>query len=152
MTWLDREMLEKEPIHPGRGFGAEVRKSLALRQQWLIEQGLTEREGDMVRYRDDMLVVLQQRELRRAAGQLSDELGLSFTETRTGQAVEGICRRSVMVGDAKYAVIERSRDFTLVPWRPVLEQAVGKSVSGITRASGISWTIGRGRSGPSIDI
>ena len=55
-------------------------------------------------------------------------------------------------GDAKHAVIERSRDFTLVPWRPVLERAVGKPVSGIMRASGISWTIGRGQSGPSIDI
>jgi len=35
-----------------------------------------------------------------------------------------------MVGDRKYGVIEKSREFTLVPWRPVLERAIGKQVGG----------------------
>ncbi|WP_369818207.1 DUF3363 domain-containing protein [Novosphingobium sp. ST904] len=50
----------------------------------------------------------------------------------------------------KHALIERSRDFTLVPWRPSLEKQVGKTVSGLMRTDGINWTIGRGRGGPGI--
>ena len=80
------------------------------------------------------------------AGQLSQELGLGFVESKAGQAIEGTYRRTVQVGTAKYALIEKSRDFTLVPWRPVLERAIGKPVSGIMRETGgISWTIGRSR-------
>jgi len=50
----------------------------------------------------------------------------------------------------RYALVEKSREFTLVPWRPVLERQIGKPVSGIMRGDGISWTFGRGRGGPSI--
>jgi len=50
----------------------------------------------------------------------------------------------------RFALVEKSREFTLVPWRPVLDRHVGKSVSGIMRGDGISWSFGRGRSGPSI--
>ena len=151
-TWLDREMLAETPVELSRGFGADVRKAMALRQQWLIDQQLAEQDGETIRFRANMLTLLQQRELTRVAGQLSDELGLVFNEARNGQSVNGIYRRSVMVGDSKFAVIEKSREFTLVPWRPVLERAVGKSVSGVMREGGISWTIGRERSGPSIGM
>ena len=50
----------------------------------------------------------------------------------------------------KLALIERARDFTLVPWRPVLDRQIGKGVTGIIRSDGVSWSFGRGRSGPSI--
>ena len=48
------------------------------------------------------------------------------------------------------AMIERSRDFTLVPWRPVLDGHEGRAVSGVLRPAGVSWTLGRGRGGPSV--
>lgn len=71
---------------------------------------------------------------------------MPFAEAKHGQRVEGIYRRAVQVGDGKYALIEKSHDFTLVPWRPVLERAIGEPVSGIMRETGrISWTIGRTR-------
>ena len=46
--------------------------------------------------------------------------------------------------------VEKSREFTLVPWRPILERHVGKSVSGIMRGDEISWSFGRGRGVPPI--
>jgi hypothetical protein len=49
-------------------------------------------------------------------------------------------------------MIEKSKEFTLVPWRPVLEQRIGREVSGIVRGGGISWTFGRERGGPQIDM
>jgi hypothetical protein len=128
-----------------RGFGAEVRKALALRQQWLVEQDLAEDDGETVTYRRDMIATLRQRELRRVAAQLGEELGLPFAEAQTGQRMEGKMTRSLQLGDQKYAVIEKSREFMLVPWRPVLERAVGKTVSGLARDGRIDWTIGRSR-------
>jgi hypothetical protein len=47
------------------------------------------------------------------------------------------------MASGRFAVIEKSREFTLVPWRPELERCVGKLVSGIVRGDGISWTVGR---------
>jgi hypothetical protein len=47
-------------------------------------------------------------------------------------------------------MIDNSREFALVPWRPVLARAIGRAVSGHMRKDGgISWTIGRGR-GPEV--
>ena len=45
-TWLDRQ-LTREVSHEGAdyGFGRDVRQALARRQQWLIEQGLMQRDG-----------------------------------------------------------------------------------------------------------
>jgi hypothetical protein len=149
-TWLDRELVSPDRTELGRGYGAEVRKALALRQQWLVEQQLAEMEGETIVFRRNLVATLQQRELRRVAGQLSRELGLDFVEARSGEEVRGRYVRSVRVGDTKFALIERSHEFTLVPWRPTLERAVGKQVSGIVRESGISWTIGRDRGGPTI--
>jgi hypothetical protein len=54
------------------------------------------------------------------------------------------------LASGRFAVIENGRDFTLVPWRPVFERHVGKEISGVARHDGVSWTIGRGRSGPEI--
>lgn len=151
VTWLDRELVADKPSELGRGFGVEVRRALLLRQQWLIEQDLLVQDGDRLLARPNLLASLQQRELRNVAAQLSRELGLPFQQSQRGDYIEGVCRKAVTVGDSRFAVVERARDFTLVPWRAELEQAVGKQVSGIMRDTGhISWTIGRGRSGPSI--
>ncbi|TIU89235.1 MAG: DUF3363 domain-containing protein, partial [Mesorhizobium sp.] len=150
-TWLDRELVadRPEPLH-GSGFGRDVREAQARRRQWLIAQGLAHKEQDGIVYRANMLSILRQRELNRVAGQLSEELGLPYAEARSGGRVEGTLRRSVELASGKYAVVEKSREFTLVPWRPVLERHVGKEVSGVVSGEGISWTVGRQRSGPGV--
>jgi hypothetical protein len=76
--------------------------------------------------------------------------GVPFAEAKTGERFEGRLARAVDMTSGRHALIERSRDFTLVPWRPVLERHIGKNVSGIMRDGGINWTFGRQRSGPSI--
>lgn len=150
-TWLDRELVAPVPA-PLRdaGFGQEVKAAQAQRRQWLIQQGLAEERGGTVAYRPDMIAQLQRRELLRVAGQLSDELGLRFVEVAPGERIEGVLKRSVDLTSGRFALIEKSREFTLVPWRPVLERQMGKQVSGMMRGSGISWNVGRGRKGPEI--
>ncbi|PIB94703.1 relaxase/mobilization nuclease RlxS [Caulobacter sp. FWC2] len=151
VTWLDRELVSDapEPLRDA-GFGAEARRALALRRQWLIDQGLARQEQDQFIYRARLLTQLQRRDLIAAAEGLARETGLAFSEARPGQRVEGVLRRRVDLASGRFAVIERSRDFTLVPWKPVLEGQEGRPVSGVLRGEGINWTLGRGRSGPSV--
>jgi len=142
ITWLDEDVAVSQPGRTAGGFGAKVTDALRQRQQWLVEQGLAEQP--------DMLEKLRARELQRIARQLSRELGLGYVETAQGDPIDGIYRRSVQVGSARMALIESSREFTLVPWRPVLERRIGREVSGVMRGRDVSWTFGRDRSGPEI--
>ena len=116
----------------------------------LIAQGLAIESDGAVRYRANMVAALQRRELLRVAGQLSDELGLEFVEAPAGARIEGVLRRPVELAGGRYALVAKAKEFTLVPWRPVLDRHVGKAVSGIMRERGVSWSIGRVRTGPSI--
>src|SRR3546814_2484260 len=96
-----------------------------------------------------MIAALQRRELSRVAGQLSEELAKPFVEPGLNERIEGRFTRTVDMASGRYALIERAPDFTLVPWRPVLDTHVGKPVSGLLREGGINWKRGRQSSGPS---
>jgi type IV secretory pathway VirD2 relaxase len=146
-TWLDRDLISDQPT-PLRdtGFGREVREAREQRRRWLIAEGLATEDQGQTTYHRAMLARLRKRELTRVAGQLSEELGRTYVEHHQGERVEGSLRRAVDLASGKYALIEKSREFTLVPWRPVLDRHIGKQVSGIMRGDGgISWTIGRSK-------
>jgi type IV secretory pathway VirD2 relaxase len=153
-SWLDRQLREQEPSEiANHGYGAEVRQAMYRRQQWLIEQQLAEHRGDEVLYHSGMDERLRRAELRVVATRLSKELGLDFAEPETGERISGIVRRRVNLNSGSFAVVENSREFTLVPWRPVLERRIGREISGVMRSSGsISWTFGRERQGPEIGM
>jgi hypothetical protein len=142
ITWLDDDASLSQARGRRGSFGWKVADAMRRRQQWLIEQGIAEKR--------DKLEVLRRRELQRVADQISRELGSYFVEAEPGVVVEGTYRRSVHVGATRMAVIENSREFTLVPWRSVLHRQFGKEVSGIMRGSDVSWTFGRQRSAPEI--
>ncbi|MEG3153654.1 relaxase/mobilization nuclease RlxS [Sphingomonas sp. RB1R13] len=151
-TWLDRELTSAEPL-PVRdaGFGREIRSAQMSRQAWLIEHELAEQVSGRMTYRPDMLSTLQQRELLMMGKRLSEELGKPFEEARQGDRIDGVFRRRIDLASGRFALIEKSREFSLVPWRPILERHVGKSVAGVIRDGGVSWVIGKGRSGPSVE-
>lgn len=151
-SWLDRELADGAgSAVRDIGFGREVRAALSARRQWLIEQQLASGEGQAFRMRRDALEDLRQRELAAAGDRLSEELGKHFKPARIGERIEGVIARRVDLESGPHALVERSRDFTLVPWRDVLERQVGKAASGIMRIDGISWTFGRGRAGPGME-
>ena len=151
VTWLDRR-IAGEDLTPVRdaGFGRELRQAETRRRQWLVEQGYAEDQDAGLRLRTDALATLRRRELLRVAGRFSDELGLPFVEITPGERIEGTLRQRVDTLGGRYALIEKSREFTLVPWRPSLDRQIGRSVTGILRADGASWSLGRGRAAPSI--
>ncbi|MHA6721222.1 relaxase/mobilization nuclease RlxS [Sphingomonas sp. RS6] len=150
-SWLDRELASgASGTARDAGFGREVRTALAARRRWLIEQQLADGNGQSFRLRANALEHLRQRELEGASGRLSEQLGKRFQPARIGERVEGTIARRVDLESGPHALVERSRDFTLVPWRDVLERHIGKAASGIMRTDGISWQFGRGRTGPFI--
>jgi type IV secretory pathway VirD2 relaxase len=150
-TWLDRELAESATRAPRDvGFGREVRTALAARRQWLIEQQLATGEREAFQLRGGMADMLRARELQRAGDDFADRLGKPFDAARPGQRIVGVIARRVDLESGSYALVERSRDFTLVPWRDVLERNIGKTAAGVMRTDGISWQVGRGRSGPAL--
>jgi hypothetical protein len=150
-TWLDHELIDGDPATlRDSGFGREVRQALAQRRQWLLEQGLASEQQGSIVYRANLVRILRERELQKVGGQLASQLGLHYIALEPGRRIEGIYRRRIDLVSGRYALIERSHEFTLVPWRPVLERSLGQHVAGIARGDGaISWTLGRQR-GPSI--
>ncbi len=150
-TWLDHELVDGDPaVLRDSGFGREVRQALAQRRQWLLDQGLASEQQGSIVYRANLLRILRERELQKVGGQLAGQLGLRYVAQESGRRIEGIYRRRVDLASGRYALIERSQEFTLVPWRPVLERNLGQHVAGIAKGDGgISWTLGRTR-GPSI--
>lgn len=151
-TWLDRELASGAPSAlRDAGFGRELRDALAARRQWLIEQQLADGDGQAFRLRRGALESLRLRELEDAGERLGKELGKRFDPAKLGERIEGVIARRVDLESGPHALVERSRDFTLVPWRDVLERNIGKAASGIMRADGISWQFGRGRTGPTIN-
>ena len=150
-TWLDRQLTrEMDQERAGHGFGRDVRQALMRRQQWLIEQGLMQRDGKDVLYPKDILEVLRQREVRQVGTQIEAQIGKAFVEPIPGVRVDGVYRQTVDMASGRFALIEKSLEFTLVPWRPALERHIGRAVSGIPYGDGFDWTIGRGRGGPSL--
>ena len=150
-TWVDRELASQAPL-PIRdaGFGREVRSAMTARRQWLVEQQLADIDGTSVRLRANAVMLLQRRELLREGEALSSEIGKPFVEASIGERIEGTITRRIDLASGRFAMVEKSREFTLVPWRPVLENQIGKTGSGIMRADGVSWHFGRGRSAPEI--
>jgi len=150
-TWIDRELATgvRDPVRDS-GFGREVRTAMAARRQWLIEQQLATGEGREFQLRNGALDELGRREMRDAGGRLAQQFGKPFKPAQNGDCIEGVIAHRVDLESGSYAVVERSRDFTLVPWRNVLERNIGKATLGIMRSDGISWQFGRGRSSPTI--
>jgi hypothetical protein len=142
-TWLDRQLVGKtsEAFAPS-GMGVEVEAALRARRQRLIEQGLAREEEGQVRYARNMLRTLEARELARTVSDISVRTGLEHLDVKTGDSISGVYRRILTLNSGRFALIERSHEFALVPWRPVLERARGQVVTGSVGGEGISWSIG----------
>src|SRR3984893_11706087 len=135
-TWLDRQLLAREPTATGSGFGAEVRDAIERRADHLATEGLARRQGQRLIFARDLLDTLRRRELREAAGKISAETGLSYHPSAEGEHVAGVYRQRVTLSSGRFAMIDDGLGFQLVPWRPALEQQLGRQVSGVMLPSG----------------
>ncbi len=148
-TWLDQQLIGGGKGLGDLGFGAEVKDTLQRRGEFLEEQGLAERRGQRIVLARNLLATLRGRELAQAAKDIAAETGLEHRAVADGQRVAGIYRRSVMLASGRYAMLDDGKGFSLVPWRPVIEQRLGQQLAAVVRGSGVSWEMGRHR-GPSV--
>lgn len=142
-TWLDRQLVGKIPeTLASTGLGSEVGVALQARRQWLLDQGFAREQGSRLVYARNLLQALEGRELAETAARIAGETGLGYAGIKSGDRLTGTYRRPLTLNSGRFALIERAHDFSLVPWRPVLERARGQVVTGAVGGAGISWTIG----------
>jgi len=144
-TWLDQQLIGGGKGLGDVGFGAEVKDALRQRADFLAEQGLAEHRGQRVVLVRNLLATLSGRELAQAAKDIAAETGLEHRPVADGQRVAGIYRRSVMLASGRYAMLDDGMGFSLVPWKPVIEQRLGQQLAATVRGGGVSWEIGRQR-------
>ena len=84
-----------------------------------------------------------------AAQDIAAETGLTYRAVADGESVTGTYRRSVQLASGRFAMLDDGMGFTLVPWKPVIEQRLGHTLIAVARGSGASWEFRRSR-GPSV--
>ncbi len=144
-TWIDRQLLTRDPPISNAGFGADVRAAMSNRIDHLAEEGLARRQGQRVLFASDLLATLRRRELDETAAKLAGKHGLAHQPPVEGQPISGVYRQRVTLASGRFAMIDDGLGFQLVPWRPALEQHLGQEVRGIATANGIAWSFGRKR-------
>ncbi|MCI0598582.1 MAG: DUF3363 domain-containing protein [Beijerinckiaceae bacterium] len=146
-TWLDRELVSPNRIPLIQaGFGAVVSRALERRKDALVDQGHAWRtpEGS-IRAPKDLIGRLERRGIESAGKSLEGQTRLPFRIANEGERITGVFTGTAQLVSGKYALIENAHEFTLVPWRPVMDERLGRHISGTVRESGISWDLERKR-------
>jgi type IV secretory pathway VirD2 relaxase len=147
-TWLDRELASRQrTILPDDGFGREVMAALARRRRWLTDKGYATDLGDgRIRAPRDLVQRLEARDTERAGTALAAERGREWRPAVPGNYVSGQLVGSTQLSSGRFAMIDDGLGFSLVPWRPALEQHIGRQISGLATPGGdVDWSLGRKR-------
>ena len=62
-----------------------------------------------------------------------------------GERTTGVYRRMVVTASGRFAMLDDGLGFSLVPWRPVLEQRIGQQLTATLRGDHVTWSFGRQR-------
>ena len=142
----DRQLVARDPVATGNGFGREVRDALDARASHLETQGLARRQGQRVILAQDLVGTLKNQELTAATQAIAARTGLEHKPSGAGDYVSGIYRERVTLSTGRFAMIDEGLGFQLVPWRPALDQHLGQHITGTMSPGGsVDWALGRGR-------
>lgn len=115
------------------------------RLDFLVEQDLAEHRDRRIVLSCNLLATLRDRELAAVGRSLQDQTGQTYRPLKEGEQVRGIYRRSIQFASGRFAMLDDGTGFSLVPWRPVIEQRLGQQLSAVVRGSSVSWDVGRQR-------
>ena len=111
----------------------------------LVEEGLARRQGQRVVFARDLLDTLRRREFEEVAAKLLLRLGLPIARRRRRARLGHLSPAR----DARLRPVRYDRRwpwFQLAPWRPALEQQLGRRVTGVMAPGGnVDWSFGRNR-------
>jgi hypothetical protein len=105
-TWIDRQLLARDPALSSGGFGAEVREAMDRRIDHLAQQGMAERQGQRVVFARDLINTLRRQELDSVTSRLSADTGLAHRPSAEGEHVSGIYRQRVTLSSGRFAMID----------------------------------------------
>jgi hypothetical protein len=112
----------------------------------LVEEGVARRQGQRVIFVRDLIDTLRRRDLEEAASKLSAETGLAYRPSTEGEHVSGVYRQRITLSSGRFAMLDDGMGFQLVPWRPALEQQLGRQVAGVMAPGRtVDWSFGRKR-------
>lgn len=115
------------------------------RLAFLEEQGLATRRGQHLVLARDLLGTLRARAIHQAGRRLASETGLEHRQVSDGSQVRGVYRQSVMLASGRFAMLYDGVGFSLVPWKPVIEQRLGQTITGVMCGGTVSWDLSRQR-------
>jgi type IV secretory pathway VirD2 relaxase len=145
-TWIDRQLIARDPVDLGGGFGLEVKQAMQARTDHLVSEGLARREGERIVFNRSLLATLRQRELEALGQNLAAEMNMPFQQSGTGEYVAGTYSRRFALASGRFAMIDDGLGFRLVPWTPSIEKHIRQHISGVARGDGgVDWSFGRKR-------
>src|SRR5450631_3976621 len=97
-----------------------------------------------IRAPKDLIQKLEAGNIERAGKALAAERGLAWRPSVPGNYVTGQLVGSTQLSSGRFAMIDDGLGFSLVPWRPALEQHIGRHISGIAMPDGgVDWSFAR---------
>ena len=137
-TWLD-EQLKRGSLEEDRT-SRELLDAAAKRRAALRQMGFAIEDKD--RLLQHSINQLKAMDFEEAGQALEQHMGKPYASSSGASHIEGVFRGTIERPSGKFAVIEKSREFTLVPWRPIMERRRGLSIIGrASRGGGISWDV-----------
>lgn len=144
-TWLDTQLLTRDKAIAPTGFGERVQAAMQARTEHLIDQGLASRRGQRVLMARNLLATLKLREMEAVSKTLARESGRVYRSLKAQDSVSGVYRQSVNLASGRFAVVDDGKQFSLVPWRPVIDQRLGQTVTATLAGGRVDWSWGRQR-------
>lgn len=145
-TWLDHQLAGQavEPIG-GAGLGGDVRSAMDERMRRHFQRGIVT-DRDASELNENHLKLLQKEGMLHASLDIAKETGLAYRAIEPGDRIEGVFKRIHQTEHAKFAVIDRGHEFSLVPWKRNLERLKDRRIEiTMSRSRDIAWRLGRTR-------
>ncbi len=142
-TWLDELLYQGDMAEEVAGFGQDAEAAKIARRKYLVDTQLINSVDDKIS--NKILNELERRDLKSAGKELEREIGKPYTPANKQGRISGIYVKSIERPSGRYAVIDKGRSLSLVPWRQTLERNLGREVSGEIRGRGITWDVSKGR-------
>jgi len=134
-VWLDDA---DETDFGERGLGADIAAARTRRAAFLKREGLWSEEAGGIA--PEAREKLAAEELESAAAKEARRTGKTYLAMTANVPFEGVYERPVDLGQGRFALIVRAKEFTLVPWRPGLERICGRQALFRRKPNSISWT------------
>lgn len=139
-VWLDEVALSADNSN---GLHEEVEAAKSKRMAFLKKEGLwSDSHGGID---PERATALKRKVLNKAAATEAARSGRTHVDLIEGMGFAGVYEKPVTLATGRFALIARSKEFALVPWRPDLERHRGAAMTIRRTAKDVEWTLGRSK-------